>query len=196
VNIRTLARIGLSLCALFVSACTTIPKTGVAVTPAQVDAFQLSGRVNVRVEQAAYPGRIRWQHGPETDEVWLYSPIGNAVAHMRQEPDGALLVTADGKEYRAQNVNVLAREVLGYELPLDGLQYWVRGLPSPDLEVSEQKEDANGRPELLRQAGWKIAYLDWAPAGVSGLPSKLDVIGNNMRMRLVVDEWKMIPNGR
>jgi outer membrane lipoprotein LolB len=196
VTIRTLARTALVLFALFISACATVPKSHVAVEPEQIDAFQLNGRVNVRVEQAAYPGRIRWQHGRSTDEVWLYSPIGTAVAHMWQDANGARLVTADGKEYRAQDVNVLARQVLGYELPLDGLQYWVRGLPSPSLEINDRQADSNGRPELLRQQGWKIAYLDWKPAGVSGLPSKLDVIGNKMRMRLVVDEWKLVPDAK
>ena len=96
--------------------------------------------------------------------------VGNAVAHMRQDADGALLVTSDGKEYRASDVNELARSVLGCELPLDGLQYWVRGLPSPALEVGEQQDDAQRTPEPLKQGAWKVAYLDWTPAACPGCP--------------------------
>jgi outer membrane lipoprotein LolB len=177
------------LCALFISACATTPRAPV-VDPAHLQSFELNGRVNVRAERAAYPGRIRWQHAPERDEVWLYSPIGTAIAHMRQDPGGATLATSDGKEYRAAHVTELARSVLGYDLPLDGMQYWVRGLPWPALD-NMREDDPSGRPKQIQQGGWKVVYLDWEPAGATGLPSKLDLAGEGLRMRLVVDQWKV-----
>ena len=180
-----------ALCALFVAACATTPRAPTTVDPAQVEAFELNGRINVRTERSAYPGRIRWQHAPLHDEVWIYSPLGSAVAHIRQDPSGAMLATSDGKQYRGPHVTRLARELLGYELPLDGLQFWVRGQPWPAIEPVERQDDADGRPKQIQQRGWKVSYLDWAPAGASGLPSKMDVAGEGLRMRLVVDEWKI-----
>ena len=179
------------LCGLLLSACGTAPRVTVSVDPVRISAFELNGRVNVRAERGAYPGRIRWQHAPSSDEVWLYSPIGSAVAHMRQDQHGAWLVASDGKEYRAEDVNALSRQVLGWDLPLNGLQYWVRGMPWPALDATEEQRDDNGRPTLLKQGTWRVAYLDWTPAGVAGLPSKLDLAGEGLRMRLVIDEWKV-----
>ena len=147
--------------------------------------------MNVRAERGAYPGRIRWQHAPASDEVWLYTPVGSAVAHMRQDARGAMLTTADGKEYRAAHVTELADKVLGYQLPLEGLQYWVRGLPWPALNRAERQDDAEGHPRKIQQGDCQVTYLDWQPAGASGLPSKLDVAGEGLRMRLVVDQWKI-----
>jgi outer membrane lipoprotein LolB len=66
----------------------------------------------------------------------------------------------------------------------------VRGLPGPG-EV-EHDEDSEGRPKTIRQAGWQVSYLDWTPAGVKGLPSKLDVQGQRLRMRLAVEAWKVL----
>jgi outer membrane lipoprotein LolB len=179
------------LCALLLSACATLKPPAVVVDPARVSAFDLTGRVNVRVEAKAYPGRIHWQHAPGADEVWLYTPVGTTAAHMRQDAAGALLVTSDGKEYRAADLKALAREVLGWDLPLGDLQFWVRGLASPALGSGEREDDESGKLKLLKQGGWQVAYLDWEPAGASGLPSKLDVSGAVLRMRLVVDEWKI-----
>ena len=186
----------IALCALFISACATTPRSSVSVRPGEVEAFELNGRVNVRTEQSAYPGRIRWQHAPERDEVWLYSPLGAAIAHMEQNDKGAMLATSDGKQYQAAHVTDLSRKVLGYELPLDALQYWVRGLPWPALDRVERTDDADGRPQQITQGGWKITYLDWNAAGAKGLPSKLDVAGEGLRMRLVVEEWKVNGLGR
>jgi outer membrane lipoprotein LolB len=115
---------------------------------------------------------------------------------MRQDASGALLITADGKEYRANDLELLARRVLGWDLPLEGLQYWVRGLEWPALDAARREADDSGRPRLLKQGGWQVAYLDWSPAGVSGLPSKLDLTGAGLRMRLVIDQWKIDESGR
>jgi len=176
---------------LLLSACAAVPRAPVAADPAQVSAFDLTGRINVRVENKGYPGRIRWQHAPGTDEVWVYSPVGSTVARMRQDASGALLVTSDGKEYKANDMKLLAREVLGWNLPIDGLQYWVRGLPWPSLDRAREEHDADGRLKSLSQGGWEVAYLDWSPAGVSGLPSKLDVAGEGLRLRLLIEKWKV-----
>ena len=179
------------LCGVLLSACAAVPRSVVRVDPARVSAFELNGRVNVRVERGAYPGRIRWQHAPGADDVWLYSPVGAAVAYMRQDAHGALLVSPDGKQYKADDIDALARQVLGWDLPLQGLQYWVRGLPWPALDAGDEQRDDSGRPTLITQGDWRVAYLDWTPAGVSGLPSKLDLTGESLRLRLVVDEWKI-----
>lgn len=161
------------------------------VDPAALSSFQLSGRVNVRVQKEAFPGRVRWQHAPQTEELWFYSPLGTTVAHLRQDPNGALLVTSDGREHRAPDLRQLALQVLGWDLPLEGLPYWVRGLPWPQAPQVAVERDAEGRLKQLQQAGWQVSYLDWAPAGLTGLPSKLDVQGDRLRMRLVVDRWSV-----
>jgi len=102
-----------------------------------------------------------------------------------------LLVTSDGKEYKAGDMKLLAREVLGWNLPIDGLQYWVRGLPWPSLDRAREEHDADGRLKSLSQGGWEVAYLDWSSAGVAGLPSKLDVAGEGLRLRLLIEKWKV-----
>ena len=181
---------------LFLSACASVTRAPVAVDPAEISAFDLTGRVSVRVENKGYPpGRIRWQHAPGADEVWIYTPVGSTVARMRQDASGALVVTSDGKEYKADDMKLLAGEVLGWNLPIDGLQYWVRGLPWPALDRTSEEYDADGRPKSLSQGGWEVAYLDWSPAGVPGLPSKLDVAGEGLRLRLIIEKWKVEGRG-
>lgn len=146
--------------------------------------------MNLRLPKEAFPGRVRWQHRADSDELWFYSPLGSAVAQLRQDAGGALLITSDGQEYRSGDLHQLAYDVLGWDLPLEQLPFWVRGLPGPG-EV-ERDEDSEGRPKTIRQAGWRVSYLDWTPAGVRGLPSKLDVQGQRLRMRLAIDTWKVL----
>jgi outer membrane lipoprotein LolB len=160
------------------------------VDPLQVTAFELEGRIHLRLPNDAFPGRVRWQHRTQEDELWFYSPLGSAVARLRQDDSGALLVTSEGREYRAADLRQLAFDVLGWDLPLQQLPFWVRGLPGPG--EAERDVDNQGRPALIRQNGWQVAYLAWTPAGVTGLPSKLDLKGARLRMRLAVENWKVL----
>ena len=181
------------LAGLLLSACAALqrPAPAPAVDPAKVQAFQLDGRINLRVQKEGYPGRVRWQHSAKADELWFYSPLGSTVAQLRQDTSGAVLITSDGREHRARDLQQLALDVLGWDLPLGGLPYWVRGLAWPEVAKEEESFDDQGRLKLLSQAGWEVSYLDWAPAGVAGLPSKLDVQGERLRMRLLVEKWSV-----
>lgn len=179
--------------ATLLSACAAWqrPQPVPAVDPADVSVFRLDGRINLRVEKEGYPGRVHWQHSPVADELRFYSPLGVTVAELRQDASGALLITSDGREHRAEDLQQLAFRVLGWDLPVAGLPYWVRGLEWPGAATEHEAMDEQGRLKELSQAGWKISYLDWTPAGVAGLPSKLDVQGERLRMRLLVEKWSV-----
>lgn len=183
-----------ALLALVLGACAVVPGGVPSVDPTTVSAFQLDGRFQLKVQKEGYPGRVRWQHSENADELWFYSPVGASVARLRQDESGALLVTADGEEYRAADLRQLALDVLGWDLPLDGLPYWVRGLSWPAGPPAHEEVDSDGRLEQLSQGGWRVSYLDWTPAGVAGLPSKLDLQGERLRMRLVVERWSVVRN--
>jgi len=180
--------------AVLLGACATLPRGIPTVEPAAISAFQLDGRFQLKIQKEGYPGRVRWQHSERVDELWFYSPLGASVARLRQDESGALLVTADGEEYRAADLRQLALDVLGWDLPLDGLPYWVRGLTWPAGPPAQKEVDRDGRLEQLSQGGWRVSYLDWTPAGVAGLPSKLDLQGERLRMRLVVERWSVEKN--
>jgi outer membrane lipoprotein LolB len=180
-----------ALTAALVSACAIVPRELPRVDPAALTAFGLEGRINLRVPKESFPGRVRWEHAPATDEIWFYSPIGSTVAYLIRDVRGARVTTAEGREYQADNLRQLAWEVLGWDLPLQGLPYWVRGLPWPQGEPGIEERDAQGRLSRLVQAGWQVSYLDWAPAGVQGLPSRMDLRGERLRIRLVVERWSV-----
>jgi outer membrane lipoprotein LolB len=188
---RTGAVLLAALLAILLPACAGISGSRKAsfLTPADLESFELSGRINLRVDKEGFPGRVRWKHAPRRDELWFYSPVGAAVAHLRQDEQGALLVNAQGKEYRAEDLRTLAADVLGWDLPLEGLPYWVRGLPWPGSEAIDLQHDDQGRLSRLQQAGWQVSYLAWNGRGSDALPAKLDLQGERLRLRLLVENW-------
>lgn len=153
------------------------------------DAFRLTGRIGVLHNGESFSGSLRWRHSPDEDEIFLLSPLGQGVARIVRNPDGVSLETAEGRTYRAADVESLTEEVLGWRLPARGLQYWVAGRAAPDAPASSEA----GEDKLLRrlnQDGWRIDYLGYRAVQGVELPTKLEMaMGDRLEVRLVIDNW-------
>lgn len=151
--------------------------------------FRLAGRIGVSHNGESFSGSLRWSHGAGEDEIFILNPLGQGVARILSNSAGASLETAEGRSYRALDVESLTEEVLGWRLPARGLQYWVMGRPAPD-GVAESELDDNHQLRTLRQDGWRVDYLGYRMVQGTSLPAKLEVaLDEGLRVRLVIDDW-------
>jgi outer membrane lipoprotein LolB len=154
------------------------------------DPFMLVGRLSVKTEQQKFSGGVRWRHASQDDEVYLFSPLGQVIAEIYRDQAGVRLTTSEPATYQAQNVEYLTGQVLGWELPLAGLQFWVRGKHFP-MTVAEKDINADDRIIAIRQDGWNINYLDYYPTRTTGvtLPRLLEFGRADVKIKLIVDQW-------
>jgi len=153
--------------------------------------FELKGRVSVKGGDKGFAGGVRWSHAGTDDNIHLLSPFGQIVAEIRGNKDIVLLTTSEQKIYRATNVENLTKQVLGWRLPISGLQYWVRGVNSPKTK-SEVDRDTNGRIIGIRQDGWAITYTDYFLSQLmqTERPRVLVLNRSNLKIKLVIDNWE------
>jgi outer membrane lipoprotein LolB len=164
-----------------------------ALEPARLPrapAFDLLGRVAVTHDGRAFSSNLRWRHDVERDEIWLLTPVGQALAHIEADAAGAVLTAADGKQQHAADVESLTRRALGWELPLQHLGWWVRGDLPPGGTIGEVLRDQQGRLVRLRQDGWSITLTHAPGTGAGGLPQRLEITREAHKIRLVIDGWR------
>lgn len=170
------------------AACAALPLPGERVPRAT--AFDLVGRVAVNYDGRAFSSNVRWQHLAERDEIWLLTPMGQALAYIVADADGATLTGSDRNQYRAGDVESLTRRALGWELPLERLAWWVRGEIMPGGLIGEVLRDQQGRLVRLGQDGWHITFVH-PPANERGdLPQRLELVRDAHQIRLVIDGWR------
>lgn len=154
--------------------------------------FSLVGRISVSNGNERSSGSLRWQHTRENDEILLFTSLGQAVAEITQDQSGARLITAKLEAFYATDVESLTAEILGWRLPLNGLQYWVQGLHSP-VTVSEKDLDGKNRVLVIRQDGWQIRYIGNAGSAEAAnnvqRPRVLKLNYQDLKIKLVVDSW-------
>jgi len=156
---------------------------------AGIDTFSLTGRVAVKMEQRGYSAKLSWRHAAAGDRLRLLSPVGSVIAEIEADASGAMLTTGDKKVYRSSDVQALTREVLGWDLPLEGLQHWVLGRAEPVLPVQAEQRDVRGRLTRLTQNDWRISFL--AYAGDSALPARMALAYERLSLRLIIDRWDL-----
>jgi len=153
--------------------------------------FRVMGRVSVRNTQDHFSGNVHWQHtGPE-DHILLLSPLGQTVAEIWSNRDQASLLTTKQEEFHARNVEDLTEEILGWRLPLNGLQYWIQGTHSP-VSTAKIELDSDDRIVAIHQDGWQILYVRYfaAQSGQNIIrPRIIELQYDDLKIRMVVDNW-------
>lgn len=180
---------GLALTLLL--SCASGPQVPPVESTTAIEAFELKGRVAVNLDGRGYSARLKWNHEATLDTLSLYSLVGSTIATLVADGDRATLVTAKKESFASDNVQELTREVLGWDLPLTGLRYWVLGRADPDVPVMSLEHDDQLRIKQLVQRNWKVDYL--AYSGDSALPSSMVLRYGDLRMRLIIDGWKFPP---
>jgi len=187
------------LCTL--TACTTAPQR--AVDQASLTAFQarsgqlgdmaswgLAGRISLDDGDQGGSGRLKWDVAPGMSELDFHGALGRGAWHLQVVPGLARLQLADGTEQTAPGVGELIRDQIGWPVPLDALQWWVRGLAAPG-PVENRILDTRGLLISLQQFGWSVDYNRYDSFAGMQMPVRLDAKRDSYRVKLAINRWRM-----
>lgn len=167
----------------------------VAALRAQPD-WSFQGRVAVSKGRNGGNGRIDWRQQARQYVIQLSAPVTRQSWTLTgdSQHEGGRLEGLDGGPREGEDAQQLLLEATGWDIPVNQLPDWVRGLVADDAAKAEQVErDAEGRPRRVRQMGWDIQYLDWYPAqdGQPVLPRRMEAVNGDAKVRVLVDSWAL-----
>lgn len=152
----------------------------------RVDAFRLSGRVAVRREEQGWHAALEWSHGRDSDELELVSPLGQVLAQLSRDGEGARLVSGDG-ETRAGDLDTLGAQVFGERVPLSSVARWVLARPASADTALER--DAQGRPAAWVETGWSVRVARYEDERAQAMPQLIVAERGDLAIRLHIDRW-------
>ena len=150
--------------------------------------FKINGRMGVQTQGYGVSGNIHWMHSKEKDAIDLYSPLGNKMAAIVKNADGASLTSQDGTTIKAQDAETLTELTLGWRLPLSKLSDWIVGRPAQGI-VSAFTFDEKGQASKFNQDGWEISYIQYQSESQPALPSKINLRNPKMNVRIIIESW-------
>jgi outer membrane lipoprotein LolB len=181
------------LAVLLLAGCATTPVPTSSQSAAALDAWQLNGRVSLTRGEEGWHAGLFWQTQADTYYLRISGPLGQGGFQLNGDARGVVLVDADGQTFAARDADALLAQVTGWQLPVTGLRYWIRGLPEPVAGQAQETRDEAGRLNRLEQSGWTIEYQKYQLVGDILLPAKLQLIHADISVRIVIDQWELPP---
>nr|WP_284048076.1 lipoprotein insertase outer membrane protein LolB [Marinobacter sp. ATCH36] len=200
--------IALTLAALILSGCTSLkvdplpeglteqPPADWRESSARRDQFrhwELTGKLAVRQPSDSGTAVINyWKQNQEAYELALSSSfLGMGRTTLEGVPGFIELTLPDGERYQSGDPESLVNAATGWQLPIDSLAWWIRGLPGPKGDFRLFFDDRD-RLAVIRQLGWEIRYDRWETfiADYPPLPARITAVKGEKRVRLVVTNWR------
>jgi outer membrane lipoprotein LolB len=198
--VMPMRRIMLLIFVLLISACASVPPaTTRSVSPeiawlarksrlATYTSWELNGRIAIKSTRDSWSAAIHWTQNNKAFDINLMNHFGQTVAQLRGHPGRVMLQTAE-ESVTSTDVSTLLQQRFGWDLPVQGLRYWVLGLPDYH-KVKEMELDQEGRLKTLAQLGWHIEFERYRRFGEVEIPGRLLLEYPSLNVRLVVDRWK------
>jgi outer membrane lipoprotein LolB len=152
--------------------------------------FELRGRVAVAAGAEGFNANLRWMQEGTRSQLTLEGPLGVGGAQVTASGDELSLVTARGEHVDNAEAHAALESRLGFDPPLSALRYWVLGVPDPAQPATEALDQTQQRLTGLTQGGWQVDYQSYVTAAGGALPSRLTLQREDVRVRLLVDNWQ------
>lgn len=154
--------------------------------------WSLSGRIALSNGRNGGSGRIEWRQDGDRYEVALSAPVTRQSWRLSGDIAGARLEGLEGGTRSGPDAAALLREATGWEIPVAALSDWMRGLRAVGQGPASVRYGADGRPARIEQGGWTIDYR-WPATAAPALPSRVDAVRGDAKVKLIVDEWQSPP---
>lgn len=158
--------------------------------------FGFDGRVAVTRGTEGSQASLAWEQQGDDSLLRLSGPLGMGATQVQLGAQTLSIRTARGEVLEGD----AAREALGALADVQGafaaLRYWVLGLAAPDTTAREVLGEG-GRLAALEQQGWRVDFDEYRDQSVVqgqvALPRRLTATRSGLRLRLVIDRWRLGP---
>lgn len=151
-------------------------------------AWGFAGRLSVDDGEDGGSGRINWNVQESGSQLHFRGALGKGSWRLTRSPELAELALANGDIMQAATVGELLAMELGWNIPVDALEFWVRGLRAPG-EVGDSTLDEGGRLQALQQHGWTIEFERYAVTDGVDLPHRMRATRSPVRIKILMSDW-------
>lgn len=151
----------------------------------------IKGRIGLSSEVESWHADLHWRQSKARYAISLVGPFGQGQVRINGEPGRVTLATED-RVFSDRDADRLINRRLGWQVPVRGLEWWVRGLASPRMAEPVSRElDGEGRLLRLSQGGWVVEFLRYRNVNGLQLPDKVFAESPEWKVRIVVSDYEV-----
>ena len=155
--------------------------------------WELRGRLAIRYENDSVSASIHWRQQGDAYQIRLIPPLGRNSLELSGDRSGVTIREHNQVPVSASDPEALMQQQLGWSVPIDGLVYWIRGIPDSALPVDKAGFGSNGLLTHLAQSGWQMEYQSYQQSDTLHLPEKMKISSDRLSLKLSIRTWKTGP---
>ncbi len=183
------------------SACTQLPKIDAdtksqlwlehQLAVGEIQSWNIKGRVAVKNEKESGTVTLLWNQFLSNYELRFIAPLGQGTYILTGTPDGVVMKGPKDNTMKADTPEQILQDGLGWDVHLNGLKYWVRGLPEPDVSYAALLLDDKGRLSNMEQSGFNVSISRYNETEGLSLPEKLTIKSDSIKLKVVIQNWEI-----
>jgi len=152
-----------------------------------LDQWQIQGSLSIRQGNDSDIAYYSWQQNKDIYQIHLSGPLNLGSIYINGNSEEVTLIKSQKEKYSAKTPEKLLQKTVGWSLPISGLVYWIKGMPSPNTPYSLKLGSYN-HLTYLKQQGWIIQYPDFTVQNGIDLPQKLTLQKADLKIKIIVKD--------
>lgn len=147
------------------------------------------GRMAAKKGSEGGQAHFTWEQQPNLFDISIFGPFGAGHVNIKGNSRWVELTDQESRQYRANSPTELFHQVAGWSVPIEGLRYWLLGVPSPLTKVQFERFDEQGQLAILIQDGWEIHFERYEKQPIA-LPTKIKLTNQDASVKVIIQSWQ------
>ncbi|MEZ0149544.1 MAG: lipoprotein insertase outer membrane protein LolB [Candidatus Reddybacter sp.] len=156
---------------------------------ASIDNWQIKGKLAYRNSEDSGSAWFDWtQHG-DNFTIYLSGPFGVGTVQITGNAQAITLSQPGEADISSHSSSALTRRLFGWQLPVEQMRYWVRGMPANASGQALETFNKEGLLDTLQEDGWQININHYQAGPRGPLPGKIKGSSNELAFTLLLKAW-------
>ncbi|MBF0752351.1 MULTISPECIES: lipoprotein insertase outer membrane protein LolB [unclassified Pasteurella] len=157
----------------------------------KIQQYRAKGQIGYISPTERFSSRFEWQYqNPQSYTLKLYSLISKSTLLIEMNAKGMTISDNNGNRQSARNAKLLLQEMIGMDIPLEHLAYWLKGQPAANADYKVGMNHRLGAFSYpLEGSIWTADYLTYHAE--NSMPENILLKNQNtaQTLKIRVDEW-------
>ena len=155
------------------------------------ESWRVSGKASVSSQETAQLFNYFWQYQSDYERLELNANNAGRIFSYERKQQRSQLNVAGREPIFDIEPDAALKELLGWELPIAQLRYWLVGKAYPETRIAAVEFDDAGRLLKLSQHGWDLSYRGYHSAQSYQLPRLIVLNKGRFKVRIFVNNWQL-----
>ncbi len=160
--------------------------------PRDLTHWEFKGRVALRTSKESNILRIHWRQHQQNIALRIYGSFGKTYARL-DRVNGLSTLHVENKTYQDNNAEILLWRVLGWQIPINEMSFWIRGIPANSDFSPTISRNKSGYLKTLNYNNWQVQYEKYKIFSAYPLPIKLKLTHPDLSLKFSIQNWIIYP---